>query len=88
MREMIIYFISENYFQLGNYPDIRVSRDQARIASCRENVKSAFIPQEKTVWQKALHAWWAFCFLFVSVFFFKSGEKRLKSFPKALVDAI
>lgn len=72
MREMIIYLISENYFQLGNYPDIRVSRDQARIASCRENVKSAFIPQEKTVWQKALHAWWAFCFLFVG----KKVEKR------------
>ncbi|PVD30371.1 hypothetical protein C0Q70_09636 [Pomacea canaliculata] len=53
-------YVSSNMAEplLGNYPDIRVSRDQARIASCRENVKSAFIPQEKTVWQKALHAWY------------------------------
>ncbi|KAK7469776.1 hypothetical protein BaRGS_00036203 [Batillaria attramentaria] len=43
---------------IDNYPVVSVSKDLSRVSSQRENVKSAFIPTERTVWQRALHAWY------------------------------
>ena len=35
-----------------------MSDDQTQATSHRENIKSAFIPAERTVWQRAMLAWY------------------------------
>jgi hypothetical protein len=42
---------------IEKYPAVTVSRDQTHNLSQRENVKSAFIPAERTAWQRAFLAW-------------------------------
>lgn len=42
---------------LEKFPDVTVSRDQTHATSQRENIKSAFIPAQRTAWQRALLAW-------------------------------
>ena len=46
--------------QVDKYPEVTVSRDETRATSHRENIKSAFIPAERTVWQRAILAWYSF----------------------------
>ncbi|KAK7109526.1 aladin-like [Littorina saxatilis] len=45
------------FVSIEKYPEVLVSRDHTRATSQRENIKSAFIPADRTVWQRALLAW-------------------------------
>ncbi|XP_076470400.1 aladin-like [Babylonia areolata] len=46
-----------SFAPVEKYPEVTVSGDQTRALSHRENIKSAFIPAQRTVWQRARLAW-------------------------------
>ncbi|KAL8623833.1 hypothetical protein ACOMHN_058863 [Nucella lapillus] len=55
--EMKFVESASSFMPVDKYPEVTVSGDQTRALSHRENVKSAFIPAQRTAWQKARLAW-------------------------------